>query len=335
MNINNEYSPPFSITNQMVSYVSSISDKIGRISVSKELENKPHLRRSNQIKSIHSSLKIEANSLSIDEVQDVIDGKTVLGQKKDIQEVKNAYDAYQKIASINPYDLAELKHFHGIMTRYLINESGVFRRGNVGVFDEERCIFTAPPPDLVPYHMENLFQWMNHSKDIIHPLILSSVFHYEFLFIHPFADGNGRMARLWHTALLMQWKSIFQFIPLESQIEKFQSDYYSVIDHCNHVGNSTKFVEFMLLQIDKVLEKYIIQSKNNTEHLSKEIISLLEIMEYNVPYTRQTLMNYLNLTSASNFRKNYLEPAMQLKLIRMTIPDKPTSKNQRYIKNKL
>lgn len=328
----NDYVPPYSITNQMVASIASISDKIGRISVTNDLENKPHLRRSNRIRSIHSSLKIEANSLSIGEVKAVIDGKTVLGQKDDIQEVKNAYAAYEQIANINPYDLDQLKQLHGVMTQYLINESGTFRRGNVGVFDGERCIFTAPPPDLVPHHMENLFQWMQRSKDIVHPLILSSVFHYEFLFIHPFADGNGRMARLWHTALLTQWKSIFQYIPLESQIEKFQSEYYAVIDSCNHVGDSTKFIEFMLLQIDKVLAESMTQSETNTEQLSEEIVSLLNVMDHDTPYTRQTLMAYLGLSSTANFRKKYLEPAMQLNLIRMTIPDKPTSRNQRYIK---
>ena len=259
-----EYKPPFTITNSILSHVASVSEKVGRITVMSNMENKPHLRRNNRIKSIHSSLKIEANSLSLSQVRDVINGKVVLGEQKEIQEVKNAYNAYEKIAEIDPYSIEELKKFHGIMTKYIVEESGDFRSGEEGVFNGEECIFMAPPARFVPQLMNELFDWMKEVKDQMHPLILSSVFHYEFVFIHPFTDGNGRMARLWHTAILAKWNPVFEYIPIESQIEKFQDDYYDAIAKCHVEGESTVFIEFMLTQIDNILEELLNQMTNST-----------------------------------------------------------------------
>lgn len=260
----NTYAPPFKLTNTMLDLVASISEKVGRITTGKNLESKPHLRKNNRVKSIYSSLKIEANSLTIGQVRDVIDGKLVLGEQKEIQEVKNAYEAYEKINEIDPYDIEELKHIHGIMTKYLIDESGCFRHGEEGVFNGEECIFMAPPARFVPHLMEELFDWMEREKEEVHPLILSCVFHYEFVFIHPFTDGNGRMARLWHTAILAKWNPVFEYIPIESQIEKFQDDYYDAIAKCHVEGESTVFIEFMLTQIDNILEELLNQMTNST-----------------------------------------------------------------------
>ena len=231
------YNPPFTITNQMLALFSSISEKLGRISVTRNLETKPHLRKNNRIKSIHSSLRIEANSLSLGQVRDVINGRTVLGERKEIQEVKNAYKAYEMLTEINPFDINELKKMHGIMTEYLVDEAGEFRRGEEGVFSGDKCIFMAPPARLVPDLIDNLFLWINSTGKEVHPLIMASIFHYEFVFIHPFSDGNGRMARLWHTAFLTKWNSMFEYIPIESQIEKFQEEYYEKIARCHSEGN--------------------------------------------------------------------------------------------------
>lgn len=327
-----EYKPPFTITNEILSYVSLISEKIGRITAISNLESKPHLRKNNRIKSIHSSLKIEANSLTLGQVKDVINGKLVLGEQKEIQEVKNAYAAYERFAEIDPYSVQDLKQFHGIMTKYVIEESGAFRQGEEGVFDGERCIFMAPPARMVPQLMEELFEWMKEAQSTIHPLILSSIFHYEFVFIHPFSDGNGRMARLWHTAILSKWKPIFEYIPIESQIEKFQNEYYEAIAKCHVDGASTTFIEFMLAQIDKILDDISLQISEDNEQLSEYIKKLLGVMEYDVPYTSKALMEKLGLKSKEGFRRNYLRPAADMNLIRMTIPDKPNSRNQRYIK---
>lgn len=327
-----EYRPPFTITNEILSYVSSVSEKIGRITATNNLEAKPHLRKNNRIKSIHSSLKIEANSLSLGQVRDVINGKTVLGEQKEIQEVKNAYAAYERFSEIDPYNINHLKLFHGIMTKYVVEESGEFRLGEEGVFNGDQCIFMAPPARLVPQLMDELFGWMKEARNNIHPLILSSVFHYEFVFIHPFSDGNGRMARLWHTAILSKWKSVFEYIPIESQIEKFQNEYYEAIARCHVAGDSTIFIEFMLSQTDKILDDIYAQLGGESEHLSEAVKKLLEVMEYDVPYTSKALMEKLALKSREGFRRNYLHPAIELNLIRMTIPDKPNSRNQRYIK---
>ena len=327
-----EYKPPFTITNEILSYVSSISEKIGRITATNNLEAKPHLRKNNKIKSIHSSLKIEASSLTLGQVRDVINGRAVLGEQKEIQEVKNAYAAYERLSQIDPYNIRHLKQFHGIMTKYLVEESGDFRSGEEGVFNGDQCIFRAPPAQFVPQLMEKLFFWMNAARKDVHPLILSSVFHYEFVFIHPFSDGNGRMARLWHTAILSKWKPIFEYIPIESQVEKFQDEYYEAIAKCHVAGESTIFIEFMLSQIDAILDEISVQISEENEHLSEEVKKLLEVMEYDIPYKSKALMEKLGLKSREGFRRNYLHPAIELNLIRMTIPDKPNSRNQRYIK---
>lgn len=189
-----------------------------------------------------------------------------------------------------------------------------------------------PPARFVPQLMDDLFKWMKEAKDIVHPLILSSVFHYEFVFIHPFSDGNGRMARLWHTAILSKWKPIFEYIPIESQIEKFQDEYYDVIAKCHVDGASTVFIEFMLSQIDKILDDVSVQISEDHEQLSEYIKKLLEVMEYDIPYTSKALMEKLGLKSKEGFRRKYLRPAVDMNLICMTIPEKPNSRNQRYIK---
>jgi len=326
------YQPPFQITNAMLTYVASISEKIGKITATSNLSSKPHLRKNNQIKSIHSSLKIEANSLSLGQVRDIIDGKTVLGEPKEIQEVKNAFVAYERFSEIEPYSIESLKRFHGIMTQYLVPDSGEFRRGEEGVFSGEKCIFMAPPAKLVPQLMDVLFMWMKEAEQTVHPLILSSVFHYEFVFIHPFSDGNGRMARLWHTAILSKWKTVFQYIPIESRIEEFQEEYYEAISRCHAEGESTIFIEFMLAQIDKILDEVSTQIHEDDERRTEYVKKLLAVMEYDTPYTAKALMQKLGLKSKETFRRNYLHPAEELNLIQMTIPDKPSSRNQRYVR---
>lgn len=326
------YVPPYTISNKMLELVSNISEKIGKITSHKELESKPHLRKNNRIESIHSSLKIEANSLSLSEVRDVINGHLVLGDQKEIQEVKNAYAAYEKIREINPWDIEDLKKIHGIMTYRTVDESGVFRKGNEGVFSGSECIFVAPPPQMVSTLMEDLFSWLKQSEGKIHPLIMAAVFHYEFVFIHPFSDGNGRMARLWHTVILYRWRNVFEYIPLESQIEKFQMEYYDAIAKCHVNGNSDLFIEFMLDMINKILDEVTIQINKSQAGISEYVKRLLDCMEYDVPYTANDIMKQLGLRSKETLRKNYINPALELNLIAMTIPDKPKSKNQRYIK---
>ena len=326
------HSPPFTITNRMVGSVSHISEKLGQISNYREFESRPQLRRNNRIRSIHSSLAIEENSLSLDDVRGVIEGKTVIGPQKEIQDVKNAFQAYNQLGRLDPYSLEDFKSIHGILTYLTLDESGTFRRGEEGVFDGDRCIFMAPPAKFVPGLMDNLFEWMRSASKEIHPLILSSVFHCEFVFIHPFADGNGRMARLWQTLLLSEWNSVFQYLPIESLIQEFQSDYYEAIARCHSTGSSDIFIEFMLDKINETLDLALMQVRSTNAYLSEYVRRLLSAMEHDVPYTAAQIMMALHLKSKETLRKNYINPALDMGLIVMGIPDKPTSKNQTYIK---
>lgn len=330
----NNYIPPFTITNIMLDRISSIMKKIGKLENYKDLNKMPVLRRNNRIKSIHSSLAIEANSLSFDQVKDIIDGKIVIGPKNEIQEVQNAYNAYLKIKEVNPYSVNDLKKMHGILTYLTVEDSGNFRKGGEGVFDEEgKCIFVCPPPEQIDGLMNQLFDWMKSNKDEIHPLILSSIFHYEFVFIHPFRDGNGRTARLWQNVILSNWEPLFEYVPIESEIKKYQEDYYQAIQNCNNVGESTEFIEFMLKMIDEVLDGFIEGVNTQINHISTYVKKLLDVMESGVNYTTSELMELLDMKSRISFRENYLVPAIDNGVVKMTYPDTPTSKNQTYYKD--
>ena len=218
------------------------------------------------------------------------------------------------------------------MTNLIVKNSGNFRKNAEGVFEGNKCIFMAPPPEVVNELMNQLFNWLKKSKDKLNPLILSSVFHYEFLFIHPFSDGNGRMARLWQNILLSQWKKIFEYVPIESQIKKYQEKYYEVINNCNKNGNSNEFIEFMLQMINEVLEELLNTLDNEIFNISTYVSKLLNVMDYNIPMTSNEIMKKLGIKSKETLRANYIGPAIKNGLIKMTIPDKTTSKNQMYYK---
>jgi len=288
-----KYIPPYKITDKILDYVSKIMEKIGEINSYINLNRMPELRKQNRINSIHSSLAIENNQLSFFQVEDVINGRMVIGDKTDIQEVKNAYEAYNKISQINPYSIDDLKMVHGIMTFLTVEESGRFRNHGEGVYDGDKCIFVAPSEKFVPELMENLFTWMVENRDVVHPLILSSVFHYEFLFIHPFSDGNGRMARLWQSALLSKWKKIFEYLPIESLIKQYQDDYYTAIANCNSKGESTEFIEFMLKMIYETINKIIVEQNSSKETAQEKIINLIKS---NPDITQNEIAKKLNLT---------------------------------------
>lgn len=323
------YTPPYQITDRILSLVAHISERVGTITERARTDAKPHLRRNNRIRSVHASLAIEANSLSLDDVRDIIDGRTVVGSRKEIQEVQNAYAAYEQIGSFDVYRVADLKRLHGVMTQGTVAESGTFRRGEEGVFSGDRCIFMAPPARLVPAQMDALFDWMQRSRETVHPLILSAVFHYEFVFIHPFADGNGRMARLWHTAILAAWQPIFASIPIESRIEQCQDAYYAAIAQCHVDGSSTAFIEFMLTQIDAVLDE---AAAEREPVLSGCVQRLLDAMTPGVPYAAAELLDLLGLKSRETLRRHYLNPAMADGYVAMTVPGQPNNRNQKYVK---
>lgn len=325
-----KYVPPYEITDEMLELVSEIMENLGKLSGVNELEKLPRLRRVSRIKSIHSSLAIENNTLSIEQVTDVINGKRVLAPQKDIEEVHNAFNAYEKLNEINPYSIDDLLKIHGIMMNGLVKEAGSLRSGQVGVYNQDgKVVHLAPPADFVPQQLGQLFDWVKNSN--ANMLIKSSVFHYEFEFIHPFNDGNGRTGRLWQTALLASWKPIFAWIPIESIIKDNQEDYYNAITLSTSQGKSNIFIEFMLDVINKAIKDIITDTRNHYNHINNQITELMKVIE-NYPQSATELMEKLNLKSRLGFRKNYLQPALDAGLIGMTEPDKPTSKNQKYFK---
>lgn len=325
-----KYIPPYEITDEMLELVSEIMENLGKLSGVNELEKLPRLRRVSRIKSIHSSLAIENNTLSIEQVTDVINGKRVLAPQKDIKEVHNAFNAYEKLNEINPYSIDDLLKIHGIMMNGLVKEAGMLRSGQVGVYNQDgKVVHLAPPADFVPQQLGQLFDWVKNSN--ANMLIKSSVFHYEFEFIHPFNDGNGRTGRLWQTALLASWKPIFAWIPIESIIKDNQKDYYNAITLSTSQGKSNIFIEFMLDVINKAIKDIITDTRNHYNHINNQITELMKVIE-SYPQSATELMEKLNLKSRLGFRKNYLQPALDAGLIGMTEPDKPTSKNQKYFK---
>lgn len=324
------YIPPFELTEKMFSLVEEISENLGSLKHVNDLEKFPRLRRASRIRSIHSSLAIENNSLSIEDVTDVIDGKRVIGDKDDILAVKNAKEAYKLIPQYNPCEIKDLLKAHFVMMNGLVDGAGNFRHGAVGVFDSNgRPIHIAPSADIVPENMLNLFEWLKNSKT--NQLIKSCVFHYEFEFIHPFNDGNGRTGRLWQTVILTNWKPIFQWIPIESIIKDNQEKYYLSISDSTKKGSSTPFIEFMLGCINEAVKDIANNTRNHYNHISKQITALLNVME-TYPLSSNEIMERLNLKSRNSFLEHYIKPALAAGLIVMTIPDKPKSKNQMYIK---
>ena len=326
------YKPPFTITSKMLNSSISISQKIEKISSYQSLKRMPTLRRNNRIKSIHSSLAIEANSLPLDQVKDVIDGKPVIGPQKEINEVKDAYEAYQIIEEYDGYKEKDLLKAHNIIARSIDVEHGRYRNHSEGVVDEQgNVIHVAPSEKMVPSLMSDLFIWLKKDKET--PLLIKScIFHYEFVFIHPFGDGNGRTARLWHNVLLMKWNNLFEYIPIESHIYNYQKDYYESIEKSNKNGNSDVFIEFMLKMIDEAIDDVLTSVKEESRNISEQVNRLLEVMEPDIPLTANEIMRRLGIKSKETLRGTYLGPAIESGLVKMTIPDKPNSKNQRYYK---
>lgn len=324
------YIPPYEITEEMLEVVSEIMEKLGNLNSVNELKKLPRLRRVSRIKSIHSSLAIENNTLSVEQVTDVIDGKRVLAPQEDILAVKNANDAYKQLENINPFDINDLLKVHQIMMKGLVDEAGKIRTGQVGVINSQgKVVHLAPPAEFVSGQLEQLFYWVKNSS--ANMLIKSCVFHYEFEFIHPFRDGNGRMGRLWQTALLASWKPIFAWIPIESIIKDNQEEYYKSITYSTSQGKSNIFIMFILNCLNKAIDEILKDTKNHINHISVQIEQLLKVIE-SYPQSATELMKKLNLKSRIGFRNNYLNPALDMGLIAMTQPDKPTSKNQKYFK---
>ena len=272
--------PPFQITNKIIDDVSEISEQIGRLSARDHLSANPNLRRTNRIRTIYGSLAIEQNTLSLEQVTAVLNGKHVLAPPKDIAEVKNAYEIYEHMDELDPYSVDDLLMAHGIMTRGLVVESGMFRTRPVGVVNQDgQVVHLGTLPQYVPDSVTELLDWTKHSD--LHMLIKSCVFHYEFELIHPFADGNGRVGRLWHTLLLSKWNPTFAWLPVESIIHDRQQDYYNAINASNNAGESTAFIEFMLSAIKaSLIEATEMSDDMSDEKTDKKTLRLKKIQQF-------------------------------------------------------
>ena len=269
--------PPFEITTAILDEVAEIAELVGHVNASLGLSANPMLRRSNRIRTIYSSLAIEQNPLSLEQVAAVLSGKRIIAPPKDIAEVKNAFEIYEMMGSLDPYSVDDLLTAHGVMTRGLVDESGCFRSRPVGVADKQgNVLHFGTLPDYVPGLVMELLDWVRDSD--FHMLIKSCVFHYELELIHPFADGNGRIGRLWHTLLLTQWKPMFAWLPVEFMIHDRQDEYYQVINRSNNEAESTAFIEFMLSAIKEALLEAV--QLGNTENMSAEEQRWLQIERF-------------------------------------------------------
>lgn len=281
------YQPPFTITDEMLTLVANIAEAVGCLNALMANDNPhPMLRKQNRIRTIQSSLAIENNTLSIEQVTAIVDGKRVLGPPNEIQEVMGAIAAYDLPTDINPLNYKDMLKAHGVMMQGLVKEAGRWRTGGVGVFGEKGCAHLAPPTMRVPELMGDLFAWAKATKT--HPLISSCVFHYEFEFIHPFADGNGRMGRLWQTALLAKWRPMFAWLPIESMVKEHQQEYYDAIASSDKAGNSTDFILFMLQCIKQTIDD--IETPKKTP---KQII--LDLIAENDKVTVQQMADALGM----------------------------------------
>lgn len=320
------YAPPYSINPAILSLVAEIAAEVGRLGALAGSGSVPKLRRENRIRSIHASLAIENNTLTLDQVTSVIAGKRVLGPQREIQEVKNAFAAYEAMTSWKPSALKDLLAAHRLMLKGLVDEAGKFRTRSVGIAKGKRIVHLAPPASRVPGLMKDLLGWLKRTD--AHPLIAGCVFHYELEFIHPFADGNGRMGRLWQTLILSQWKPLFAFLPVETVIRDQQAEYYKILAACDKAGNSTAFIEFLLSALVVALRDSP-STDQVTDQVSDQVAALLRALGTKT-LSALECMKRLKLSHRPTFRANYLNPALSAGLIERTIPDKPQSRLQKY-----
>ena len=303
------YTPPFEITSKIIELISNISEKIGEINSHQDSPYNVQLRKENRIKTIHSSLAIENNSLSLKQITAIIDGKRVLGNPNEIKEVKNSIQAYDLLLSLNPYNEKDLLKAHKLMMHDLVERNGKYRTDGVGIFDGEKVVHMAPPANRVPELMGNLFEWLKTSD--VHPLIKSCVFHYEFEFIHPFQDGNGRIGRLWQTVILKEWKEVFAWLPVETLVKENQKEYYSVLGVSDSVANSTKFIEFMLTLILNTIEEIIKTENRVTQKVTVKVTAnqrkIIDAIKTNPYVTQEELADIVGIA-----RKNIISNMKKL-----------------------
>lgn len=332
------YQPPYTITTEILNRVAAISELIGRLTILTDRARTLRLRRINRIRTIHGSLAIEGNTLSESQITAILEGRRVIAPPREVQEAKNALAAYDRFQTWKPEKERDLLEAHQILMSGLIDEAGLYRQGGVGVMAGQHVIHMAPPASRVPQLMGELLDWLVRTES--HPLIVSSIFHYEFEFIHPFADGNGRLGRMWQSLILTQWNRLFADFPVESLVFAHQSEYYLALEESTRQADSAPFITFMLGMILGTLNTVSSDTANEltpdvtpdaTPDATPDVtpdVRLLTVLDGEM--TRQKLREALRLRDDEHFRRAYLIPALEAGLIEMTIPERPRSSRQRY-----
>lgn len=303
--------PPYEITSEILKYITSISLKIGEVNAKYLIKTNPTLRKQNQIKTIHSSLSIEGNTLTEEQITAILENKRVVGPEKDIIEVLNALDVYKNINKLKPESEKDFLKAHKLLLQKLIQEPGIYRKQGVGIVKGSKVEHIAPPYENVTFLMKDLFEYLKDKNELT--LIKSCVFHYEMEFIHPFLDGNGRMGRLWQTLILMQDYPIFEFLPFETLILKNQSEYYNALSISDKEGKSTKFIEYML----KIIESSLVDLlENSIKKLTDADRIYIFLENHDIEFTRKDYMSYfkeISSATASRDLKKAVENGLILK----------------------
>ncbi|MDQ6958850.1 MAG: Fic family protein [Mariprofundaceae bacterium] len=319
------YQPPFTISPHIITLIAQISVAVGRLSAFGDSEKALNLRRINRVRTIRGSLAIEGNTLSEAQITAILAGKHIVAPPREIQEVRNAMAAYDGLDKWRPDVEKDLLTAHRVLMAGLIDESGAYRSGGVGVMAGAEVVHMAPPAKRVPELMRDLLRWVKNSDQ--HPLIVGSVFHYEFEFIHPFADGNGRMGRLWQSLILSKWNLLFADMPVESLIYAHQDEYYQALQEATEQSDSGCFITFMLTMILDAVRK----TDQVDAQVSDQVEKLLAVMGDGW-FSTQDMMALLGLSHKATFRKNYLRPALATGFVVMKDPDSPRSPRQKYRK---
>jgi Fic family protein len=319
-----DYRPPFTISTRLLNLLAQISEAVGRLSVAEDQSHSLRLRRINRIRTIQGSLAIEGNTLSEEQITAILNGKRVLAPPRDIAEAHNAIAAYDQLANFSPFREADLLQAHRLLMSGLLPDAGRYRTGGVGVMQGEQLVHMAPPANRVPVLIRRLLHWLEHSD--VHPLIASCVFHYEFEFIHPFADGNGRMGRLWQTVILSDWQPLFAYIPVESLVHLHQSKYYEALNESTQGSDCEPFIHFMLSMMVEAMAD--LRTPHEGLHVTPQVKLLLKVLKGDK--SRDALMASLALSDRKSFSERYLRPALIQGLLEMTVPEKPRSNLQQY-----